>query len=131
MSTKRRSVELAATVNIHGATLDTDWGPDVPLLPADCMTSIPFSAAWKEPIAIGSALNSDEEVSPIEIVIRSTPSAIASSKAAKSAAEVHPSVLQTLYAAILAEGTPPLAVPLASPKKLALFMLFPAAVDAV
>lgn len=44
---------------------------------------------------------------------------------------VHPVGPQTLYAAILAEGTPPLAVPFAMPKKLASFTLFPAAVDAV
>lgn len=48
---------------------------------------------------------------PIEIVIMSTPSAIASSKAANIFASEHPNSEQTLYAEILAEGTPPLAVP--------------------
>ena len=38
----RRSVLLAATVNIHGATLATD--PDTgPSFPADCKVRIPFA----------------------------------------------------------------------------------------
>lgn len=45
----------------------------------------------------------------------STPSAMASSNAASISTDWQPVGEQTLYTAILAEGTPPLAVPLAIP----------------
>jgi len=68
---------------------------------------------------------------PIEMVIRSTPSAMASSKAARILESSHPVGSHTLYTAILAEGTPPLATPPAKPKKLALATFKPAAVEDV
>ena len=68
----------------------------------------------------------------IEIVMMSTPSAMASSKAARMCWSLHPfDEPQTLYAAILADGTPPRAMPFAIPKKLASATLLPAAVEAV
>ncbi|KVH92101.1 hypothetical protein Ccrd_005865 [Cynara cardunculus var. scolymus] len=48
---------------------------------------------------------------PIEAVIMSTPSAMASSKPERKSTSEHPSVQHTLYTAILALGTPPRAVP--------------------
>ena len=68
---------------------------------------------------------------PNDTVMMSTPSEMASSKPAKISAMVHPSAVQTLYTAILAEGTPPLAFPDATPKKLASSTMLPAAVEAV
>jgi hypothetical protein len=64
------------------------------------MTSVSNSCAW---------------FPPIEIVIISTPSAIASSNAERISLDWHEPGPHTLYAEILAEGTPPLAVPCASP----------------
>uniref|UniRef100_A0A5K0XGB3 Uncharacterized protein n=1 Tax=Nymphaea colorata TaxID=210225 RepID=A0A5K0XGB3_9MAGN len=62
----------------------------------------------------------------------STPSDMASSKAASMSTSGHPaSAQQTLYAASRAPGTAPLAVPFASPYRLARRTGFPAAVDAV
>ncbi|KAM2603348.1 hypothetical protein TB1_040634 [Malus domestica] len=60
----------------------------------------------------------------------STPSAMASSNAASISASRHPSDHQTLYTAMRADGTPPLAVPNPNPYRLALLTKFPAAVDA-
>lgn len=130
LSINKRSMPLAATDIIHGAMLATDLNSG-PLLPAEFTTSIPFAIAWKAPIATESSENSIAYGGPIEIEIMSTPSAIASSKAANISASSHPDSEQTLYAEILAEGTPPLAVPCPSPKKLTPSTLFPAAVEAV
>ena len=66
----------------------------------------------------------------MEIDIMSTPSAMASSNAARMSAEKHPFNQQTLYMAIRADGTPPLAVPNPKPSRLAMLTMFPAAVDA-
>ena len=79
---------------------------------------MPFLIAWKDPIATGSSKYwSDwKKPKPRDTEIMSTPSAIASSNAARVSAKEHPDDQQTLYIAILAPGTPPLAVPLASPK---------------
>lgn len=49
----RRSMLLAATVSIHGARLDTVLAKG-PVLPAEFAVSIPFSIAWKAPMATGS-----------------------------------------------------------------------------
>ena len=68
---------------------------------------------------------------PTEIEMMSTPSAIASSKAAKISSSTQSSGWQILYVAILALGTHPFAVPSASPKKLISFTMFPAAIEAV
>jgi len=43
---------------------------------------------------------------------------------------IQPDVQQTLYTAMRADGTPPLAVPEPSPNRFALGTRFPAAVDA-
>ena len=77
---------------------------------------MPFFMAWKDPIAIGSLKYGLNPMKPRDTEIMSTPSAIASSNAARTSAEYHPDDQQTLYIAILAPGTPPLAVPSASPK---------------
>ena len=77
---------------------------------------MPFLMAWKDPIAIGSSKYRSGRLEPRDTEIMSTPSAIASSNAARVSAKEHPDDQQTLYIAILAPGTPPLAVPLASPK---------------
>ena len=77
---------------------------------------MPFLMAWKDPIAIGSSKYRSSRLEPRDTEIMSTPSAIASSNAARMSAKEHPNDQQTLYIAILAPGTPPLAVPLASPK---------------
>ena len=68
---------------------------------------------------------------PTEREIISTPSAIASSNAARISALKQPSDQHILYTAMRAEGTPPLAVPEATPSKLASSTMPPAAVDAV
>lgn len=73
LSMIRRSMLLAATVSIHGATLET-VAPEGPLLPAAFDVSIPFSIAGKAPIAIGSSSKSFIEEKVIEIEIMSTPS---------------------------------------------------------
>ena len=108
-----RSMLLAAMENNHGATLNTD--DLLPLFPAAWTVSIPSHIAWKEPIAIESESKGVGPI-PIEMVMMSTPSAIASSKAARI---LYTSALSrcsaTLYAAILADGTPPRAFPFANP----------------
>lgn len=76
---------------------------------------MPYFMAWKEPMAIGSSKYSNGKSLPRDTDIISTPSAIASSNAARISAVAHPSDQQTLYMAILAFGTPPRAVPSASP----------------
>jgi hypothetical protein len=68
---------------------------------------------------------------PTEREIISTPSAIASSKAARMSASEQPSDQHILYTAIRAEGTPPRAVPVARPSRLASLTNLPAAVEAV
>ena len=109
-----RSVVLAATLTIHGATLDTEYvfGP---LFPAEFKVKIPLAMAWKEPIAIGSSFKLAAVSFPRETEMMSTPSEMASSKAANTSESAHPNREQTLYTAILAEGTPPLAFPSAIP----------------
>lgn len=71
-----------------------------------------FCDAWRAPCAIASSLTGAGWLAPMEIVMMSTPSAIASSNAPNMPAESHPWSSQTFYAAILAEGTTPLAVPI-------------------
>lgn len=69
---------------------------------------------------------------PVEIEIISTPSAIASSNAARVSASGQPILSQhALYMAMRADGTPPRAVPEAKPSRLADLTKFPAIVDAV
>ena len=59
----------------------------------------------------------------------STPSAMASSNAARVSASEHPSDQHILYTAIRADGSPPRAVPKPRPCRLAMLTKFPAAVD--
>jgi len=86
-----------------------------PEFPAEHEVKMPFLMAWKDPMAIGSSKYGIGP-GPRDTEIMSTPSAIASSNAARISAEEHPVDQQTLYMAILAPGSPPLAVPSASPK---------------
>ncbi|KAK2968590.1 hypothetical protein RJ640_009418 [Escallonia rubra] len=108
-----------ATVRDHGEKFATDPEPG-PELPAEFDVRIPFFIEWKAPMAIESSKD-----------IISTPSAIASSNAAKISDSEQPPDQQILYTAMRAEGTPPRAVPDPRPNKLALLTNAPAAVDAV
>lgn len=129
---KNRSMVDAATVRIHGAALTTveACGPS---FPAEQTTVIPFATAWKAPMAIGSVFKAGlkDADAPIDIDRRSTPSAMASSNPDSSADPGQPSSPQTLYAAILEDVDPPLAVPGASPLYDTPVSTAPAAVDAV
>ena len=60
----------------------------------------------------------------------STPSAMASSNAARISASSQPIDQHILYTAIRADGSPPRAVPEPMPSKLAALTKFPAAIDA-
>ena len=60
----------------------------------------------------------------------STPSAMASSNAARISASLQPKDQHILYTAIRADGSPPRAVPKPMPSKLAALTEFPAAIDA-
>ena len=90
-------------------------GPRFPAA-AEHEVKMSFFMAWKDPIVIGSSMYGRDWSKPMDNEIMSTPSAIASSNAARRSAVEHPNDQQTLYIAILALGTPPLAVPSASPK---------------
>jgi len=70
------------------------------------------------------------DVGPTETERISTPSIMAASNPARMSASAQPLVQQTLYTAMRANGTPPLAVPDPSPSRFALGTGFPAAVDA-
>lgn len=119
----------AATVMIQGATFSTDIGRG-PSLPAEQEVRTPLLIAWNDPIAIGSEKKS-REGPPIDTDMKFTPSAMASSKPASMSMSLHPMLQHTLYIAMRADGTPPRAVPLPMPYKLASFTATPAAVDAV
>jgi hypothetical protein len=67
-------------------------------------------------MAMGSSIYGNGKSEPRDTDIISTPSAMASSYAARISALEHPYDQQTLYIAILALGTPPLAAPSARPK---------------
>ena len=67
----------------------------------------------------------------MEIDIKSTPSLMASSSAAKMFKSLQPTSQHTLYIAMRADGTPPRAVPLAKPYKLAPAIEAPAMMDEV
>lgn len=114
LATNFLSIVLAATETVHGAMLETVRGVG-PELPAELTVRTPFFIAWKDPMAIGF-LKCGTGGPPRETDKISTPSAMASSKAARISAVAHPKDQQTLYTAILALGTPPCAVPLARPK---------------
>ncbi|EOA12614.1 hypothetical protein CARUB_v10027452mg [Capsella rubella] len=86
---------LAATVKIHGATLIADPGSG-PLLPADCTVRIPLAIAWKAPIEIVSFSYVEGSSPPIEMLMMSTPSAMASSNADSTDAGVHSVSVHTL-----------------------------------
>lgn len=68
---------------------------------------------------------------PSERDMMSTPSAIASSNAARMSASSQPSDQHILYTAIRADGTQPRAVPELKPYRFAMLTKLPAAVDAV
>jgi len=53
LSVNRRSMLLAATESIHGATLQTR-PPESPELPAAVDVTTPRRMAWKEPMAAAS-----------------------------------------------------------------------------
>lgn len=106
---------LAATVRAQGAKFDTCL-LNGPLFPAEQEVKIPFFMAWKDPMAITSWSYVAGKSLPSETDITSTPSAIASSKAAKISAVPQPPDQHTLYTAIRAFSTPPLATPPAKPK---------------
>ncbi|KAG2680961.1 hypothetical protein I3760_11G123000 [Carya illinoinensis] len=114
-ATNFRSIVLAATVCIQGAKLLTVDGKG-PEFPAEAEVKMPFLITWKDPIAIGSSKYCLGKSEPRDTKITSTPFAIASSKPARISADEHPNDQQTLYMAILAPRTPPVAVPSASPK---------------
>ncbi len=119
---KLRSMLLAPTVTIQGAVLLTVPGAG-PAFPAEQKVVIPFWKACKAPMAIASSKSGGRGGSePSDNVKMSTPSPIASSIAARMSVSTHPPVpprsgQQTLYAAILACGAPPFAVPFACPYK--------------
>lgn len=113
---KSRSMVVAPTVKIQGAAFTT-VSLSGPLLPAEQMTGIPFSTAWKAPMAIGSVKKFGPlyDDAPRDNESTSTPSVIASSNAARIVEPRHPVDVHTLYIAILDVGDPPLAVPAARP----------------
>lgn len=88
------------TVSNHGVQLLTT-ARDGPKFPAEDIVNIPFLIAWKDPLATGSFVYLKANT-PKETEIISTPSAIASSKAAMISAGPHPLNQQALYTAILA-----------------------------
>jgi len=123
---------LAATEMNQGATfvIVEGFGPK---LPADLEVNIPLLIAWKDPIANTSSKYFScwtTSFSPTEIEIISTPSAMAASTPARMSTRLQPDSQQTLYTAMRADGTPPLAVPEPSPNRFALGTRFPAAIDA-
>jgi len=91
---------------------------------------MPLFIAWKAPIAYISSkycLCSDD---PSETERISTPSRMAKSNPPRMSADSQPLLQQTLYTAMRADGTPPLAVPKPNPNRFALGTRFPAAMDA-
>jgi hypothetical protein len=90
-----RSVRVAATEMVHGATLLTE--PSMgPLLPAETETTTPRRTAWNAPTAIVSAAYSCAKTEPRDAEMTSTPSAMASSNAARMSSDEQPSSHHTL-----------------------------------
>lgn len=85
--TKLLSILLAATVSAQGAEFEITFlkGPS---FPAEQEVKIPLFMAWKEPMEIASSWYGYGKELPTETKRMSTPSAIASSKAAKMSATV-------------------------------------------
>jgi hypothetical protein len=77
---------LAPTVSNHGEEFSTD-ARSGPKFPAEAEVNIPRFIAWKDPIANGSSQYWIAKGCPMETDMMSTPSAIASSKAARMSAE--------------------------------------------
>uniref|UniRef100_A0A0A9G8X3 Uncharacterized protein n=2 Tax=Arundo donax TaxID=35708 RepID=A0A0A9G8X3_ARUDO len=78
-----RSMVDAPTVSIHGAMLTAVYSPG-PELPAEQETTIPLLIAWKAPMAIESRKKLGAyPLAPTEREMTSTPSATASSMAAR------------------------------------------------